>query len=149
MGAVAVRRGIYERIAESTPEGGIEFFHGYTYSAHPVACAAGLATLKIFREESTFERAAELAPYFLERVFELEDIPQVVDIRGFGLLAGIDLDPTEVMGERGSKALERLFASGLVIRVTNDTLILAPALVSDREHIDGIVDRLRATLPTL
>jgi beta-alanine--pyruvate transaminase len=149
MGAVAVRRGIYETIAKSTPEGGIEFFHGYTYSAHPVACAAGLATLKIFREESTFERAAELAPYFLERVFELEDIPQVVDIRGFGLLAGIDLDPTEVMGERGSKALERLFASGLVIRVTNDTLILAPALVSDREHIDGIVDRLRATLPTL
>ncbi len=149
MGAVAVHNAIYESIASAAPDGAIEFFHGYTYSAHPLACAAGLATQRIYREEGIFQRAADLAPYFLERVFDLQDRPAVEDIRGYGLLAGIDLAPGERPGDTGTTVLQRLFASGLVVRVTNDTLILAPALVAEREDIDRIADILRQTLTGL
>lgn len=149
MGAVAARNEIYESIASAAPDDSIEFFHGYTYSAHPLACAAGLATQRIFREEAIFARAAELAPYFQEGVFALADLPSVSDIRGYGLLAGIDLEPGERPGERGTTVLQRLFAGGLVVRVTNDTVILAPALVAEREHIDRIYDLLRTTLAGL
>ena len=146
MGAVAVRRDIHERITASAPDGAIEFFHGYTYSAHPLACAAGLATQRLFREEGVFERAAQLAPYFQERVFELQDLSAIKDIRGYGLLAGIDLAPGDRPGDTGTAVLNRLFANNLVVRVTNDTIILAPALVAEREHIDRICDILRTTL---
>ena len=149
MGAVAAKNEIYESIASAAPDDSIEFFHGYTYSAHPLACAAGLATQRIFREEAIFERAAELAPYFQEGVFALADLPSVSDIRGYGLLAGIDLEPGERPGERGTTVLQRLFAGGLVVRVTSDTIILAPALVADRAHIDQICDLLRTTLAGL
>lgn len=146
MGGVLVRNEIYQRITEASPDGAIEFFHGYTYSAHPLACAAGLATLRIYREEGIFERAAALAPYFQERVFALRDLPIVADIRGLGLLAGIDLAPAGSAGERGTAVLRRLFAGGLVLRVTADTAILAPALVAEREHVDLICDTLQQTL---
>jgi beta-alanine--pyruvate transaminase len=146
MGAVAVRDEIYERITASAPEGEIELFHGYTYSAHPLACAAAIATQTIFRDEGTFERAAALAPYFLERVFDLRDLPVVRDIRGFGLLAGLDLAPGERWGARGFAVLQRLFAEGLVVRMTGDTLILAPALIAEREHVDRICEIVRNVL---
>jgi beta-alanine--pyruvate transaminase len=149
MGAVVVRDEIYERITASAPEDAIEFFHGYTYSAHPLACAAGLATQRIFREEGIFERAAALAPYFQERVFALRDVPIVEDIRGFGLLAGIDMAPAGNPGERGTALLRRLFAGGLVVRVTADSVILAPALVAEREHVDRICDTLREALQSI
>ena len=149
MGAVIVSNGIYERIVSASPEDAIEFFHGYTYSAHPLACAAGLATQRIYREEGIFERAARLAPYFQERVFTLGELPIVTDVRGFGLLAGIDLAATSVPGERGSAVLRRLFGAGLVVRVTADTVILAPALVAEREHVDRICDTLRQALQGL
>ena len=149
MGAVAVRSEVYERIVQAAPDNAIEFFHGYTYSAHPVACAAGLAAQRIFREEEVFARAAALAPYFLERVFDLADLPIVEDIRGYGLLAGIDFAPGQTMGATGTAVLQRLFTAGLVVRVTNDTLILAPALVAEREHIDRICETLRTTLAGL
>jgi beta-alanine--pyruvate transaminase len=146
MGAVIVRNEIYERITSAAAEGAIEFFHGYTYSAHPLACAAGVAALRIYREEGIFERAAQLAPYFQERIFALRDLPVVEDIRGFGLLAGIDLAPTPTAGERGTLVLQRLFAGGLVVRVTADTVILAPALVAERDHVDCICETLREAL---
>jgi beta-alanine--pyruvate transaminase len=149
MGAVAVRDAIYQRITTAAPEGGIEFFHGYTCSAHPLACAAGLATQRIFREEGVFERGAELAPYFLERVFDLRDLPLVEDIRGHGLLAGIELAPAGSPGRRGTSALESLYPAGLVVRVTADTVILAPALIAEREHVDRICDTLRDALGSL
>jgi beta-alanine--pyruvate transaminase len=149
MGAVAVRGEIYERITKAAPEEAIEFFHGYTYSGHPMACAAGLAAQRIYREEGIFERAAALSPHFLERVFALRDLPLVADIRGHGLLAGIDLAPTERFGERGTAVLRRLYAGGLVVRVTGDTVILAPPLVAERQHVDEIADRLRSTLASL
>ena len=146
MGGVAVKDGIYDEITSAAAEGAIEFFHGYTYSAHPIACAAGIATQKIYREEGIFERSAELAPYFLERVFALRDLPVIEDIRGYGLLAGIDLAAAGEAGQRGTSVLRKLFAGGLVVRVTADTVILAPALVSEREHVDQICDTLRETL---
>ena len=149
MGAVAARNEIYQTITSAAADGAIEFFHGYTYSAHPLACAAGLATQRIYREEGIFDRAAQLAPYFQEQVFALQDIPIIKDIRGYGLLAGIDLDSTAQAGERGTQVLQRLFASGLVVRVTNDTVILAPALVAERQQIDQICSLLRTTFTKL
>ena len=149
MGAVVISDHIYQEITAAAPEGGIEFFHGYTYSAHPLACAAGIATQKIFREEGIFERSAELAPYFLERVFDLRRNPLVRDIRGYGLLAGVELAPGEAFGQRGYAALQRIHAAGVVVRVTADCVILAPALIAEREHIDRICDTLEDVLSTL
>ncbi len=140
MGAVAVRNDIYEQIVSSAPEGVIEFFHGYTYSAHPMACAAGIATQKIYREEGTFGRVPELARHFQERVFGLRKLPIVTDIRGYGLLAGIDIAPGDTPGARGALALQHFFDAGLVVRVTADTLILAPALVAEPDQLDRICE---------
>jgi beta-alanine--pyruvate transaminase len=149
MGAVAVRDEIYRSITSSAADGEIELFHGYTYSAHPLACAAALATQTIYRDEGTFDRAAALSPYFLERVFALRDAPIVRDIRGYGLLAGLDLAADDRPGERGFAALQRLFSAGLVVRVTGDTLILAPALIAEREHVDQICETVRGVLSSL
>jgi beta-alanine--pyruvate transaminase len=149
MGAVAVSDEIYQQITASAPEDGIEFFHGYTYSAHPLACAAGIATQRILREEGVFEQSAKLAPYFLERIFDLREIPLIRDIRGYGLLAGLDLAPAESFGQRGYAALQGLFAAGLLVRATGDCVILAPALIAEREHIDRICDTLRGVLSDL
>lgn len=148
MGAVAVSSAIHDAILAAAPEGAIEFFHGYTYSAHPLACAAGLATQRIYDEEDVFARAANLAPSFLEMVFDLGDLAVVRDVRGYGLLAGIDLDPEPTPGARGAALLKRAFDAGLVVRVTADTLILAPALVSEPEHVERIHTTLRDVLAT-
>jgi beta-alanine--pyruvate transaminase len=149
MGAVAVREGIYQQITNSAPDGAIEFFHGYTYSGHPLACAAGIATQKIYRDEGIFERAAVLASHFQQRVFELQKEPIVLGIRGFGLLAGIDLAPGETTGARGDLALQRFFDEGLVVRMTADTLILAPALVAEPDQLDRICEIAAKVLGSL
>jgi len=146
MGALACRDEIYETLTEASPDGAIELFHGYTYSAHPVACAAGLATLDIYRDEDLFAQGKAKSPGFLERVFSLKDLPQVVDIRGFGLLAGIDLAPSERPGKRGYAVLNAAFHEGLVLRVTMDTIILSPALIAEDEHFDRIVEVLRKVI---
>ncbi|MFC3231340.1 aspartate aminotransferase family protein [Marinibaculum pumilum] len=151
MGAVAVKDEIYDAVTGAVPEGGIELFHGYTYSAHPAACAAGIATQRIYREERTFEGAAALAPRFLDRVFALRDLDAVTDIRGYGLLAGIDLAPAQEAGRpkpgaRGYAVLQAAYEAGLVVRVTMDTVILAPALVAEDAHLDEIVDKLRRVI---
>ena len=124
----------------------VELFHGYTYSAHPAACAAGIAALDIYEKEGLFERAAELSPYFLDAVWSLKGIPAITDIRGYGLLAGIDLAPAERPGARGYDATKRLFAAGLHIKFTGDAGIIAPPFVAEKSHIDQIIDILRKTL---
>ena len=149
MGAVAVRGPIYDQIMDSAPEGAIEFFHGYTYSAHPMACAAGVAAQKIYRDEGIFDRAAELTPHFQERVFELREVPIVRDIRGYGLLAGIDLEPGEAPGARGALALQSFFDAGLVVRITADTLILAPALIAEPEQLDLMCEIVTQVLASI
>jgi len=149
MGAVAARERIYDTVVGAGADGGIEFFHGYTYSAHPTATAAGIASLDIFERDGVFDHVAALAPYFLEQIFALQDLDVVADIRGYGLLAGIDLKPGDKPGERGFAVLRGLYKNGMVSRVTADTLILSPPLVSEKRHIDEIADKTRAVLGSL
>ena len=146
MGAVAVSDSVHGVIMDSAPTGGVEFFHGYTYSAHPGACAAGIATLDIFAREDLINRAAELSQYFLEQVFALSDIGIITDIRGYGLFAGCDLDPGESLGARGFDLQKRLYRNGLHIKMTGDAGLIAPPLVSEQRHIDRLCDILRRTL---
>ena len=147
MGAVAARDAIYETITGAAPEAAIEFFHGYTYSGHPAACAAGLATLDIYEREGLFERAAELSEYFLDAIWSLRELDVVRDIRGHGLMAGVEVHPLEGRpGARGTDLQKRLFWNGCHVKWTGDTAIVAPAFVAERTHVDEIVDALRRTL---
>lgn len=149
MGAVIVRDDIYETFMQG-PAGQIEFFHGYTYSGHPLACAAALATLEIYEKEALFERAASLAPYWQEAIHSLRGLPHVIDIRNLGLVAGIELAPREGQGgARGYDALCRAFEAGLLIRVTGDIIALSPPLIVERSHIDQMVEILSRVLREL
>ena len=143
MGAVAARRQIYDAFMDA-PEGTIELFHGYTYSSHPLAVAAALATLGIYRDEGIFERVAELAPYWEDAVHSLKDLPTVIDIRNIGLVAGIELEPIE--GKPTARAfgifLDCFHERDLLIRTTGDILALSPPLILEKEHIDEIVGKL-------
>lgn len=146
MGAVAMREQIYQTVVDAAAPKSIELFHGYTYSGIPAACAAGLATLDIYRREGLFERAAELSPYFLDAVWSLRDIPIITDIRGYGLLAAIDIAPADKPGMRGYEVLCELFNTGMLARVGGDTLIFAPAFIAERKHIDEMIDKVRRVL---
>ena len=146
MGAVAVRDEIYDTIMDAAPENAIEFFHGYTYSGHPAACAAGLAAQEIYEREGLFERAAELSDYFLDAVFDLRDLDVITDIRGYGLLAGFDVKSSGKPGARGTRLQKQLFWNGLHIKFTGDAGILAPSFVAERSHIDEMVGVIRRTL---
>ena len=149
MGAVAISERIHDTIMAAAPEGAIEFFHGYTYSGHPAACAAGIATLDIYQRDGLFERGRELAPYFLDALFSLKDLPVVTDIRGYGMLGAIDVAVDAVPGRRGHLFQKKLFDNGLHLKTTGDAAIVAPPLVAEKSHIDMIVDILRRTLATL
>jgi beta-alanine--pyruvate transaminase len=149
MGAVAVSERVHDTVMGAAQEGAIEFFHGYTYSGHPAACAAGLATLDIYRDEGLFERAQALAPYFQEAMFSLRDAPHVTDIRGYGMFAAFDLASDGVPGHRGHVLQKKLFDNGLNLKTTGDCALLAPPLIAERAHIDVIVDILRKTVSSL
>ena len=143
MGAVAVRERIYRTIVDAAPDGAPEFFHGYTYSAHPAACAAGLATLEIYEREQLFARARELSGYFLDAMFALQDLSAVNDVRGFGLLAGIEMKPGKAPGVRGSELQAKLFDRGLHVKTTGDVAIMAPAFIATHADIDLMSSVLR------
>jgi beta-alanine--pyruvate transaminase len=146
MGAVGVRRGIYQAITDQ-PDMGIELFHGYTYSGHPLACAAGLATLELYRDEGLFDRALGLEADFEDAVHSLFDARHVIDIRNLGLVAGIELAPrTGEAGERGQEAFTACFERGLLVRVTGDTIALSPSLVVEPGQFSEIVRILREVL---
>jgi beta-alanine--pyruvate transaminase len=145
MGAVAVSNKIHGAIMASAADGAIELFHGYTYSAHPGACAAGIATLDIFEKEKLIERASDLSVYFLEQIFALSDIAMITDIRGYGLFAGFDLEPGETPGVRGLDFQKRLYRNGLHLKMTGDAGLVAPPLISEKRHIDRLCDILRRT----
>src|SRR5690242_324930 len=143
MGGVAVREPIYDAFMHG-PEHAIELFHGYTYSAHPLACAAGLATLDLYRDEDLFARAKALEPRFAEAAMRLRELPGVLDVRTVGLVAGIDLaSKPDAPGGRGYHALEKAFQDeNLMVRVTGDTIALAPPLIVSEGEIDEIVGKL-------
>ena len=149
MGAVAVDDEIYDTVVNAAPENAVELFHGYTYSGHPTACAAGLAALEIYEKENLFERAAELSPYFLDQVYSLQDLNAVTDIRGYGLIAGFDVATGDAPGQRGTQLQKDLFWSGLHVKFTGDTGIIAPPFIAEKEHIDQIVGILREKLAEL
>jgi beta-alanine--pyruvate transaminase len=145
-GAVAARRQVHDAIVEGAPAG-IEFFHGYTYSGHPLASAAILATLDIYRRESLFERARSLAPQFEEAAHSLRDAPQVVDVRNLGLVAGIELAPRDgAPGARAADAFQRCFDRGLLVRVTGDVIALSPPLIVEPDQIAWTFETLRRVL---
>jgi beta-alanine--pyruvate transaminase len=143
MGAVAVRTSIYRTIVDAAPDGAPEFFHGYTYSAHPAACAAGLATLEIYEREQLFARARELSGYFIDKMFALQDLAAVNDVRGYGLLAGIELKPGKAPGARGGELQAKLFDRGLHVKTTGDNAIMAPAFIATHADIDLMSSILR------
>ena len=150
MGAVLTRAGIYDALLDSAPPGTIELFHGYTYSAHALACAAGIATLDVYRDEGLFQRAAALAPYWEDAVHALKGARHVVDLRNLGLIAGIELDPRP--GRPGSRAYDafvKCYERGVLIRVTGDIIALSPPLIIERDQIDTIMGTIRDVLDGL
>jgi beta-alanine--pyruvate transaminase len=146
MGAVFVRHGIYDTVVNSAPSG-IELFHGYTYSGHPLAAAAGLATLEVYRTEGLFERAASLAPYWEEALHSLRGLPHVIDVRNLGLVGGIELESRA--GAPGSRAFDVFvdcFNRGLLIRTTGDIVALSPPLIIEKRQIDELAGTLGAAI---
>jgi beta-alanine--pyruvate transaminase len=149
MGAVFARKGIYDAFMEA-PDNAIELPHGYTYSGHPVACAAGLATLDIYREENLFERAASLAGYWEDAVHSLNGAPHVIDLRNLGLIAGIELEPRA--GKPTARAFEaylKAYDKNLLIRTTGDIIALSPPLICEKKHVDEMFGILGDVLKTV
>ncbi len=147
MGAVIVRRGIYDAVVNSAPAGAVELFHGYTYSGHPLATAAAEATLDLYQEEDLFKRSQAMAPYFENAVHSLREMPHVVDIRNMGMVAGIELESQA--GKPGARAFSvflRCFEKGLLIRTTGDIIALSPPLIISESQIDELVDTLGGAL---
>ena len=146
MGAVAARQDIYDAITEAGPKQGIEFFHGYTYSAHPASCAAGLAMMDILRDEKLIERAAAMSPHFADAMHSLADAPGVVDVRSIGMMAGIEVAAVGGPGAKGHALQKALFDRGLHLKSTGDTLIVAPAFIAEARHIEEITGKIREAL---
>jgi beta-alanine--pyruvate transaminase len=143
MGGVIARQHVYEAFMRG-PEQTIELFHGYTYSAHPLACAAGLATLDLYRDEKLFERAAALEPLFADAAMALKGLPGVLDIRTVGLTAGIDIaSRPDAFGARAYEAMNRGFNDeAVMVRVTGETLALTPPLIVSEAQIGEIFDKV-------
>ena len=142
MGGVAVQSHVYDAMMQG-PIGTIELMHGYTYSGHPAACGALIATLQIYTREKLFERARGLESYWEEAVHMLRQAPNVADVRNIGLVGGIELKPLEGRpGARGGDVYRRAFDGGLLVRVTGDTIALSPPLIISEQQIDEIVEKL-------
>ncbi len=150
MGAVIAKNEIHDAIVNAAPEGQIEFLHGYTYSGHPLACAAAIATQKLYAEERLFERARDLAPHFETTLHSLKGTRHVIDIRNLGLVGGIELEPRA--GAPGRRALEthiKCFEAGVLVRFTADIIALSPPLIIERAQIEQIVETIGAVLKTI
>ncbi|WP_454914749.1 aminotransferase class III-fold pyridoxal phosphate-dependent enzyme [Xanthobacter sediminis] len=143
MGGVLARKGIYDAFMKG-PEHAIELFHGYTYSAHPLACAAALATLDLYAQEDLFARALKIEPLWADAIMSLRDRPGVLDIRTVGLTGAVDLSSREgAPGARGYEGLERAFhEEGLMIRTSGDTLVVTPPLIISQAQVGELVEKL-------
>lgn len=146
MGAVIAKDTIHDAFMNG-PEHLIEFFHGYTYSAHPLACAAGLATLQTYADEGLLTRAQQLQGQLAERLHGLRDAPNVIDVRNYGLVGGVELAPRPgEPGKRGFEVFLDCYANGVLIRTTGDTVAMSPPLIIEPGQIDHIIDTVRAAL---
>jgi len=143
MGVVAVKEEIYDTIVNASPDGIIELFHGYTYSGIPVAVAAALAVQDILEKEDIFNRAKSLSSYFLDGLFSLKDIDCIENIRGYGLMGGIDIKKSDRPGKAGFQTYKKCYEIGVNFKATGDCLIIAPPFISEKKHIDEIIEKLR------
>lgn len=149
MGAVAASRHIHDAIVNGAPEG-IELFHGYTYSGHPLASAAGIATLDIYANEGLFERAIELESYWADAAHSLKGKRHVVDVRNLGLVAGIELDPRPgAPTKRATELFQKCFDNGLLVRASGDIIALSPPLVVEKAQIDEIFGKIAELIETI
>ncbi|MDX6804745.1 aminotransferase class III-fold pyridoxal phosphate-dependent enzyme [Terrihabitans sp. PJ23] len=146
MSAVAVRTDIQQTVIDAAEGDRPELFHGYTYSAHPVACAAALASLDIYRDHGLFERAKALSPVFLDALHSLRNLPHVFDIRGYGMMGAVQLTPGAKPGMKGSLVQRLLFREGLHLKATGDALIIAPAFVTGEDDLARMIEILRRVL---
>ena len=148
MGAVIVRQSIHDAFMAAAPENGIEFYHGYTYSGHPLACAAANATLQVYRDEQLFERAAQMAPVFEAAAHSLRGLPHVKDVRNLGLVCGIELE--SIPGKPTARAydvFERCFwQKNILLRTTGDILALSPPLVISEGQIEELFAQIGEAL---
>jgi len=143
MGVVAVKEEIYDTVVNTAADGAVELFHGYTYSGIPVAVAAALAVQDIFDKEDIFNRAKNLSSYFLDGLFSLKDIDCIENIRGYGLMGGIDIKKSDRPGKAGFQVYKNCYEEGVNFKATGDCLIIAPPFISEKKHIDEIMEKLR------
>ncbi len=150
LGAVIAKTEVHDAIVNSAPETAVEFLHGYTYSGHPLACAAVVATQKLFAEEKLFDRARELAPFWEQALHSLKGTRHVIDIRNLGLVGGIELEPRAgSMGRRGMEAHIKCFEAGALVRFTGDILAMSPPLIIDKPQIERLVETIRGALQAI
>ena len=150
MGGVIARKHIHDAFMKG-PEHVVELFHGYTYSAHPLACAAGLATLDIYRDEGLFQRVLKIESAWADAIHGLKGLPNVVDIRTIGLVGAIDLAPNAVgPGKRGFEAMEEAYhRQDLLIRIAGDTIVLSPPLIISDAQIGEVAERVGKVIRAL
>ena len=142
MGVVAVKEEIYDAVMDASPKGAVELFHGYTYSGIPVSVAAALAVQDIFEKEDIFKRSKEMSPYFLDGLFSLKDLKAVDNIRGYGMMGGIDMKLKEKPGRAGYECFKACYEAGVNFKATGDCLIIAPQFICEKKHIDEIIEKL-------
>ena len=150
LSGVIVRREIHDMVINNAPADMVEFFHGYTYSGHPVATAAAEATLGLYHEEKLFDRVRELAPHFENSVHSLRGLPHVIDVRNFGLMAGIELEPRPAKpGARAFDAFLRCFEKGVLTRTTGEIIALSPPFIISTQQIDELTGTIAGVLRDL
>ena len=142
-GVVACKEEIYDAVIDASPKGAVELFHGYTYSGIPISVAAALAVQDIFEKEDIFKRAKELSPYFQDGLFSLKDIDVIQNIRGYGMMGGIDIKMDGRPGKAGLATFKHCYDAGVNFKATGDCLIIAPMFISEKKHIDEIIEKLR------
>ena len=143
LGVVACKEEIYDAITDNSPKGTVELFHGYTYSGIPISVAAGLAVQDIIEKDDIFNRAKNLAPYFQEGLMSLKDIDVVDNIRGYGMMGGIDIVMDKKPGAAGFTCFKHCYEAGVNFKATGDCLIIAPMFICEKKHIDEIIEKLR------
>ncbi|MBB3933496.1 beta-alanine--pyruvate transaminase [Kaistia hirudinis] len=149
MGAVFAAKHIYDTFMDA-PENTIELFHGYTYSGHPLACAAALATLDVYEEEGLLTRAADLASYWEDGLHAMKGLPHVIDIRNLGLIGAIELEPIPgAPTKRAFSAFLKAYENNLMIRTTGDIIAMSPPLIVEKSHIDQIFETLTRVLKSI
>ena len=149
MSAVAFDNYIYDQLMEG-PEAMIELFHGYTYSGHPVACAAGIAALDVYEEEGLFDRAKEMEPHFQEAIHSLKGLNQVIDIRNIGLMGAIHFGSDGLPAtEFAAKVFQHCYDNNVLVRYSGEFLVLSPSLIVEKEHLDTIADALKAAITSV